>query len=435
MLNLETILHDHAAAVDALELFLTEYTARTIDFRNNHLHSVSEKNLRGLGIRVIHNGRIGFNGSTDLRNIAALINRAKESALFGQHASFEFTASKTLPSVELYDAAVSDYSHEDAIALGEQVIADITREHPVMVNGSITLTTGTACLANSAGALHKQSSSRSSLFFSAVVTEDDGGFQEIYDAASSRRLNLDTAPLKNNILRQLEWSKNLYPFKTSSLPVVFVPEIMGDLLTALELGCNGNNVLKKVSPLIGRENELLLDPRISITDDPLIPFGVGSFGIDDEGTPAVKTPLITDGKLTGFIWDNQTAGLMHTRSTGNGQRGYSSPPSPAYSNLVIAEGNTSLNEILAGLDNCVLITHVIGGGQSNLIAGDFSLNIGLGFYMEKGIVKGRIKNAMLAGNVYHEFKNNLLALSQERRIHGGIITPAFIFKKMNIIAG
>jgi PmbA protein len=81
----------------------------------------------------------------------------------------------------------------------------------------------------------------------------------------------------------------------------------------------------------------------------------------------------------------------------------------------------------------LIIYDCIGGGQSNLVAGDFSLNVGLGYKVENGEITGRIKNAMLSGNVYEEFLHNLEALSLEQKKLSSALIPAFYFKRMNII--
>ena len=42
----------------------------------------------------------------------------------------------------------------------------------------------------------------------------------------------------------------------------------------------------------------------------------------------------------------------------------------------------------------------MGLGQSNIINGDFSVNVSLGYKIERGEIVGRVKDAMLAGNAY-----------------------------------
>lgn len=49
----------------------------------------------------------------------------------------------------------------------------------------------------------------------------------------------------------------------------------------------------------------------------------------------------------------------------------------------------------------------MGFGQSNIINGDFSSNVALGYRIRNGEIVGRVKNTMVAGNVYELLKDNV----------------------------
>ena len=48
----------------------------------------------------------------------------------------------------------------------------------------------------------------------------------------------------------------------------------------------------------------------------------------------------------------------------------------------------------------LFIKQLLGFGQGNLANGDFSANVALGFVIENGEIVGRLKNAMVAGNIF-----------------------------------
>ena len=56
--------------------------------------------------------------------------------------------------------------------------------------------------------------------------------------------------------------------------------------------------------------------------------------------------------------------------------------------------------MIAGTEEGLLVHHVMGLGQSNIVNGDFSVNVSLGYKIENGEIVGRVKDVMLAGNVY-----------------------------------
>jgi TldD protein len=55
---------------------------------------------------------------------------------------------------------------------------------------------------------------------------------------------------------------------------------------------------------------------VSITADATLPGGLGSFGWDDEGVPAGRTPIIVDGIFEDFISSRETASVLGLPSSG-----------------------------------------------------------------------------------------------------------------------
>jgi PmbA protein len=218
------------------------------------------------------------------------------------------------------------------------------------------------------------------------------------------------------------------------MPVLFSHEAMYIFWMALGMGVSGKMLQKRSSPLQGRLGEQVLDSRLSVTDDPHLKLGSGSAPHDAEGVCTSRLPLFQKGVFRHFIFDLQTAGLMGTASTGHGQRDYSAQPSPTVSNLVISTGRRSMAEILKTMDRGIVIHDLLGAGQSNLLAGDFSANIGLGFAVDKGRIVGRVKDAMVAGNAYQMLKNNVGEISKDAESRGHYLTPAILFGDVSLAA-
>ena len=56
--------------------------------------------------------------------------------------------------------------------------------------------------------------------------------------------------------------------------------------------------------------------------------------------------------------------------------------------------------MVKSIDTGILVHYVMGLGQGNALAGEFSVNLELAFKIERGEIVGRVKDCMLAGNVY-----------------------------------
>jgi PmbA protein len=80
-----------------------------------------------------------------------------------------------------------------------------------------------------------------------------------------------------------------------------------------------------------------------------------------------------------------------------------------------------------------VVDEVIGGGQSNVLAGEFSVNVGLGYRVEGGEIQGRVKDCMVAGNVFELF-NRIRGVAEAQETHGPIVTPAVCFDAVAVAA-
>ncbi len=149
---------------------------------------------------------------------------------------------------------------------------------------------------------------------------------------------------------------------------------------------------------------------------------------------ASRLPLFFRGVFRNFLFDLQTAGLMATQSNGRGWRDFATMPAPGVSNLEIAPGRIRLQQMISSMKRGVIIHDLLGAGQSNLLAGDFSANIGLGFLVERGRIVGRVKDTMVAGNVYQMLGQSLAEISQEREQRGHYLTPALMFQDVSLAA-
>jgi PmbA protein len=218
------------------------------------------------------------------------------------------------------------------------------------------------------------------------------------------------------------------------MPVLFAPGGALALTLPLVEGINGKNVYTGISPLAGKVNERLFDDKVTLVDDGTIHGRFGSAPYDDEGVAHRRNVLIERGVLKGFLYDLKTAAQASVESTGNGSRSLFSPPDPAPTNLIWEAGDTPLAEMIAGIDEGLLVEDVLGLGQGNVISGAFSNPLSLGFKIEKGEIVGRVKNVSIAGNVYDLLKD-VAAVSRETRwVYYDFNLPYVLLPEMNVVA-
>jgi len=177
---------------------------------------------------------------------------------------------------------------------------------------------------------------------------------------------------------------------------------------------DGKSLTEQQTPLCDLLGKKIGNDRLSIMDDPSNQDFAGARSFDDEGTPCHRRVLVEQGVFKGFVFDLSYGAKAGHPSTGNGYRtaplGWgadtiSFPPIPHLQFLTISPGSSSLSEMISDMDRGVLIANTLGGHSGNISNGDFSVGISPGLYVENGKIIGRIREGMIAGNVYDFIKN------------------------------
>ncbi|HPA46099.1 MAG TPA: TldD/PmbA family protein [bacterium] len=419
------------AGIKHWEILCSRSLSTPVSYEYDKLKGMGYRETSGIGLRVIHEGRIGLASTSNPNRMTQLTEAALASAVYGEKATFEFPAQPTDGSVKIYDESVPALSGERLVQRGDGIIAAIKEKVPdVQVSVEFHPTVQQVNLRNSAGLNGNYETTGLAVSIEGILIEGDS-ILSVYDSHDSCR---DDAPLEamaNRVVDRVSGARTLSDLSSGAYPVLFSPKAVASLLIAVQMGANGKLVQKGASPLTERIGERIVDSRISIHDDPLLEFQPASRPFDDEGVICRRNTVIEHGVLKGFLFDLQTAGRLGTVSTGSAGRGISDPPSPTWSNLVMEPGQNSVEDLIAGIKKGLFIDQVLGAGQSNLLMGEFSLNVNLGFLVENGEILGRVKNLMVAGNVY-EALSNVEAFSREQEYRHGMLLPSILFGKLQV---
>jgi PmbA protein len=88
--------------------------------------------------------------------------------------------------------------------------------------------------------------------------------------------------------------------------------------------------------------------------------------------------------------------------------------------------------MVRGIKEGLIVEELMGAGQGNVMGGDFSGNVLLGYKIENGEIVGRVKDTIVAGNV-HEALRNVLAIGSEARwVGGSVFTPPLLFERLAV---
>lgn len=419
-------------AAQEAEIFSLSVEETPVLFEANRLKHLYTRQRQLMVLRVIKDGKIGFAQSSG-GDQEGLAERAIAVAALGSPANFHFPPRLTAPEVEVYAPETEALPLEQMVALGQALI-DRARQHtPELVcEARVGRATAHIHLVNSRGGEISYRKTFFSLMLDGMLVR---GTDMLFvgDSQSSCSPLLDTSVVSNSVIWQLELARNLAPAPSGQLPVVFTPlGAYSAFVIPLSVGFNGKMVLQGASPLKGRLNEAVFAPIVSLWDDATIPQQPFSRPYDDEGIPTRSLPLVEQGRVQGFLYDLQTAGLAGIESTGSASREGRGIPTPAVSNLMFTQGTATLAEMVADIKEGLVVDGLMGAEQGNVLGGDFSGNVILGYKIERGEIVGRVKDTMVSGNIYQALKE-IVAMGREGRwVSGHFYCPPLYFPRLSI---
>jgi PmbA protein len=417
---------------EAAEVFEISSEETQAHFEANRLKQLHTSQSTSVALRVIKKGRVGYATATDSSKARALVAAALETAAFGTEAKFELPGAQDYSKINIFDAKVSSVPTQDMVRLGEAMIAAVTAHTPgILCDTGVSRGVISVRLLNSRGG---QAAYRKSFFSLSIEGTLIHGTDMLFvgDGDSSCRPLSDTKKITDVVIKQLDLARERAKARTRSLPVIFTPEGVTALVTPLMSAFNGKTVLEGASPLGDKVGKLVFDKNFSLYDDPTIAFRPSSRPCDDEGVPSRRTPLVSDGVVKGFLYDLQTAGLAGKKSTGNGSRGRGSLPSPAPTALVITPGQTAFDAMVADIKEGLVVEYLMGAEQGNIMGGDFSGNVLLGYKIENGKIVGRVKDTMVSGNVYKILKDIPAIGSESKWVMGSLNTPPIYCQGLSV---
>jgi TldD protein len=157
-------------------------------------------------------------------------------------------------------------------------------------------------------------------------------------------------------------------------------------------------VAKEASVYAGRRGEKIGTDLLTGVDDATDPGAWGSFGFDDEGTPAQRTVLFDRGVCTDYMSDRLRSAELSIPRSGNGRRqSYAHLPIPRMSNSYILSGSDDAAEIIRSVKRG-LYCDALGGGQVDPASGDFVFGVSEAHLIENGEITRAVRGANLVGD-------------------------------------
>jgi PmbA protein len=413
--------------------------------------------LEGVGIRLLRpvEGKtgIGFAATSDTSqaSIDALVADAEATARHSRfpapRADLPDRASPT-SEVASYDPAAWERPVESLEGYLAELFAAFEGRVEVGPSfGSVHFTRSEATLVNSAGLQHR--ASRTEVDREVAVKADGGaegrppGEYWVVD----RSVRLDPTHLRREAS---EWCQKAQDVRRATAPtagpqsVVLPPKALSDILPAI-LGFRLSGVadLRGIAPKPGDE---LASPTVSLWDDGLFPFALGTSALDDEGSPQTKRELVSHGRSTANLYDLLHASAAGRASTGSGLRHsitfprfsrFDSAPTPEPTTLVVGTGDLGTDAELAEVAQDGIWVDQLGYAFPDPLSAAFGGEVRLGYRIHGGKIGepvrgGTVGGVVVGGTGEASLLNTVLGLGRHSVLTPHLSAPTMIVTGLGV---
>lgn len=393
---------------DYADIFLEEKISNLISCEADRIERINSGREAGAGVRVLAGDSTAYAYTNDL-SLPALKEAAyvASKAATGQEkgvTNIDLRKGKPLVDFEIIrrPEIVPVEEKVEVVIRGNRAARAVDRRIVQVIVGYSDIRQRIQ-LANSKGDLIEDERIRTR-FIVHVVAAEGGIIQTGYEAlgglAGFELVEGDKPELlAQRAAKQAVQMLTAKPAPSGRMPVVMAAEAGGTMIhEACGHGLEADLAQKELSVYTGKLGGRVAAEIVTVIDDGTIPNKYGSFRFDDEGTPSQRNILIENGILRSYMYDRLTAGKDGHHLTGNGRRqSFAHRPIPRMTNTYIAPGQTEPEEIIARVQNGLLVKKM-GGGQVNTTTGDFVFDVSEAYLIEKGKITVPIRGATLTGN-------------------------------------
>lgn len=424
------------------EAYALESRRTEVEARGGAVDSLTSAASRGVGVRVIVDGRLGYAWSADPdpEETPTLLGAAREAASFASP-----DEANGLPEARPYEDIPALFrpgvlevppARKVSLALDLERAAiganpEVRRVEEVHYGDAVSRvalasTAGvgaeyrrTDCWCAVSALAERNGETQTGFAFRVAREPDELAWEEAAAEAAERGSRLLGATKPG----------------TERLPVVLDPWAAASLLGVLASGLSAEEVLKGRSLLAGLLGERVASDALTLADDGRLPEGPASAPFDDEGVPTGRTALIDRGVLRGYLHNTWTARRQGLASTGNASRpSYRGVPGVSPTNLLVEPGADPPEALLARAGRAVYVQDVTGvHSGANPVTGVLSVGA-TGLRVEGGALGAPLREMTVAGTI-PEVLRAVLAVASDVRFFpgpGAIGTPTILVGEMTV---
>jgi PmbA protein len=397
------------AGADAAEAGLAESRSLEASIRNGALEDLERSESRDAGLRVFVGKRqagVAFSDlSTQGRKLAieravAMAKAAPEDPYCGL-VEREALAGK-LPDIPLYEAGEWDPAILENLGFAMEDAALKIDEVETITQAGAGFGAGAGALVTSNGFAAGRRGSTFSLGIAPLAKRGSVMERDFYGHSARRFGELKSPEEIGRIAGERAAARlGSTKIKGGKMPVVFDSRVATTFVSSLLGAISGPAVARGNSFLKSKMGERVFAEGIDIVEDPLKAWGHGSRAFDGEGVAVRARALVEDGVLTTWLLNASSARQLGLPLTGHAAQGLGSPPGVRTSNVHLAAGERSRDDLIADAGTGLLVTEMFGPSL-NENTGDWSVGVA-GFAIVDGKIAAPVSEMTVAGNLIEIF--------------------------------
>jgi PmbA protein len=365
------------------------------------------------------------------------IEKAVERALAAARASKQDVKWDSLPSprtysrVDVWDKTVENLGSEDLTAPIIEMLQLLPGDILPYLVGSEIILQEKAC-ANSNGIAHADRGTMSFTGLVGVGKLEEGVTPAFNEVVFSRKYDIDPQKIAEALTEKINLFKKMDTASSGKSLIVFSPSALEVLLRfTLFKALSGENVMREKSLLAGKQGETVASPTFTLHDNGITQKGFAAAEMDDEGVPCQDTPLIENGVLQGFIWNDYWAKRSGGQSTGNAHYNTRNDEMVIQqSAMIMSPGDYSYEELM-DVEDGYYVLDVQGAHSSNPESGDFFVTCSPGYRIRNGEIAGGVTGMMISDNVFSLIQN-VDAVGSSPQVLEHSILPLIRFAGVNV---
>ena len=430
-----------AEGSEQIEAYADETRETEVSALRGEVEGLKFAEGRGLGVRVVRDGRLGYAWAADPTEDEArdTVRRARENAAQGEPDEFNGlpAAASFAPMPGLFDEASASVSSDDkvgrALALETAAVTHdprVTKVDLAQVGDAVSR----MAIASTEGV--DASFARTDAWVVVVTLATDGEeTQTGYSFRVARGLDLlDPDAIAHEAVGRAVAMIGASKPETTKVPVVLDPFAASDFLGVLAGALSADAVLKGRSLFAEQVGDPVGSEAFTLVDDGTNLDGPAACPVDGEGVPSGRTELFRAGVLQGFLHSTYTARRSggDQRSTGNAKRsGYKGAPGVGTSNFYVEPGPRPVADLYAMAEGGVLINELSGvHSGANPISGEFSVGA-TGLRIASGATGEPLREMTIASTL-PEMLAGVRAVGDDLRFFMGTGTPSILIGEMTL---